>query len=403
MAKFLYRALDRAGGAHQGELDAIGPDDVLIELERRGWTALKIAPPPSIDWRRLSAPLVRRSIRARDVLDLTQELAALLKAGLTIDRALAVTASLTEKPAVKALVDRLLEAVREGRSFADALQGEPEIPPYYPSMVRAGELGGALPEVMSRIGAFMNRARELTERVQSALIYPAILLGMIGFTLLLVLFVVLPRFERLFVEAGATLPLPTRMVLGLGHAVSDYGAWVGMIVAGLVLIAARQWQHERVRLAVHRRILHVRLVGPLIQRLDTARFLRTLATLIANGATLPAAIRVAKGTIGNLALVEATDQLLKRLREGESLADRMTQAKLYPRIAVQLARVGEETGRLEPMLGEAADILDREAQQTLERGLAVFVPAVTIMMGLLVAALIASVLVGILSLNDLAF
>ena len=403
MARFTFRAVDRAGGVQAGELEAPSTSDVLSELERRGWTALKVQLARSWSLQRSIGWGRARRLRFRELVDLTQELAALLRAGLTIDRALAITLSLTERVTVRALLARLLERVREGRAFADALAVEKGLPAYYASMVRAGELGGALPEVMARTGAFMARAQDLKERVMSALIYPAILLAMIGLTLLMVLFVVLPRFERLFAEAGATLPLPTRIVLALGHGVRDYGVWVALALAAALLYGQYRWRDVAVRRRVHGWMLRVRVIGPILRKVDTARFLRTLSTLLTNGATLPAGIRVASGTLSNLALLEATEQVLKRLREGESLADRLAQARMYPRIAVQLARVGEETGRLDSMLGEAADILDREAQQSLERGLALLVPAVTIAMGLLVAGLISSVLVGILSLNDLAY
>ena len=403
MPAFQFRAVDRTGRMHSGQLDAVSASAVSDELERRGWTALRVAAPNAtlgiLAWR---SP-TRGRVRLRDLADLTQELAALLRAGLTIDRALSITQSLSERPAVKALLVRLLEQVREGRSLADALVREPGLPPYYASMVRAGELGGALPDVMTRTGAFIARAQELRERVLSALIYPIILLTMIGVTLVTVLFVVLPRFERLFAEAGATLPWPTRVVLGLGHLVRDEGLLVLAVLAVVIVILAYQWRRPEVKRWMHGRLLRVRVIGPVVQQLDTARFLRTLATLLSNGLTLPSGIRVAAGTLSNLALRDATDQLVRRLREGESLADRLAQAGVYPRIAVQLARVGQETGRLESMLAEAADILDREAQQSLERGLALLVPTVTIAMGLLVAGLIGSVLIGILSLNDLAY
>lgn len=403
MPAFSYRAMDREGKLHSGQLDAPSATAVVDEIERRGWIALRVVATTArealISWR---YPLNRR-IAFAELVDLTQELAALLRAGLTIDRALAITQTLTERSAVRNLLGRLLDQVREGRTLADSLEREPSLPPYYASMVRAGETGGALPEVMTRTGAFMARSQDLRERVLSALIYPAILLSMIGLTLTVVLLIVLPRFERLFTEAGATLPLATRVVLSIGHFVRDDGMYTLLLVAFGVVALGYRWQIPAFRRWAHGRLLRVRVLGPVVQQVQTARFLRTLGTLLSNGLTLPSGIRIASGTLSNLALRDATEVLLQRLREGESLADRMDQAGVYPRIAVQLARVGQETGRLEAMLAEAADILDRDAQQSLERGLALLVPAVTIVMGLLVAGLIGSVLVGILSLNDLAY
>jgi general secretion pathway protein F len=343
-----------------------------------------------------------RRLTAPDLLAITQQLSALLKAGLTIDRALATTLTLTSRPYARGALERVLHQIREGSTFAEALERESGVPELYLSMIRSGEVSGALPDVMLRLEELLQRTQQVKSRIQSALIYPAILLLMIAVTFTVVVFVVLPRFESLFAEAGTQLPLPTRLVLALGHGMSHFGLYLlaACICVGVALFNALQ--RPQVRLAIHRHFLTGRWTLGLVGKLETARFLRTLATLLANGVSLPSGIRVARGTMHNQALRAAADELHRRLREGESLAERLSQAKLFPQIAIQLARVGEETGRLEPMLYEAADILDRDAQRTLERLLVLLVPLVTIVMGLLVAGLVASVLVGILSLNDLA-
>jgi general secretion pathway protein F len=402
MARFSYRAVDATGASQLGVLEAASPADVAASLERRGWTALSVVPRRAWDLAWLRQPLGREKLSASDLLGITQQISALLKAGLTIDRALATVQALTSRARVRPLLGRVLLRIREGATFGDALAQEQGAPEYYISMVRSGEIGGALPDVMSRLEEFLARTHQFRARIQSALIYPAILLLMIAVTFLVVVFVVLPRFERLFAEAGAQLPLPTRIVMGLGHFVSSYGLVLSLSVASVGVLAVHAYRRPAVRLAGHRRLVSSRWTLGLIANIETARFLRTLATLLANGVSLPAAIRVARGTLSNEALRTATDELLKRLREGESLADRLARARLFPQIAIQLARVGEETGRLEPMLTQAAEILERDAQRTLERLLVLLVPAVTILMGLLVAALVASVLVGVLSLNDLA-
>jgi len=403
MPRFAYRAVDALGAVRRGALEAPSPSDVAANLAQQGWTALEVVGKRSwfagAWYRRLTH---RKTLSDKDLLDLTQQLAALLKAGLTIDRALSTTVDLFPRPQVRALLARVLSSVREGNTFADALAQYAEPPEHYISMVRSGEIGGALPDVMVRMEDFLARSAQFKSRVHSALIYPVILLGMISCTFLIVIFVVLPRFERLFAEAGTQLPLPTRLVIALGHLVADYG--VLLVVVMLATVGGIQYalKQPAIRLKVHEYLLTARWTLGLIASIESARFLRTLATLISNGVALPAAMRIARGSLSNDALRAATADVLKRLREGESLAVRLAHTRLFPQIAIRLVQVGEETGRLGPMMADAAEILERDAQRLLERLLAILVPLITILMGALVAGLVASVLVGILSLNDLA-
>lgn len=401
MSRFTYRAVDTAGVIQTGAIDASSTEDVANSLEQKGWTALRITASAGWDIRRLSLRR-KRKLGAADLLAITQQTAALLRAGLTIDRALSITLNLTSRAHVQQPLRRILEEVRHGATFADALAKEGGVPELYVSMVRSGEASGALPEVMVRLEEFLGQSQQIKARIRSALIYPAILLVMMTFTFLIVVFVVLPRFERLFAEAGTQLPLPTRIVMALGHVVSDYGLLFILGAGAVGVLLAKAVRRPAVRIAIHRRLIMARWTLGLPASIETSRFLRTLATLLANGLALPVATRIARGTLSNEALRASVEDLLRRLREGESLADRLAQAGIFPQIAVQLARVGEETGQLETMLIEAAEILQRDAQRTLERLLVLLVPVITIAMGLLVAGLVASVLVGVLSLNDLA-
>jgi general secretion pathway protein F len=226
---------------------------------------------------------------------------------------------------------------------------------------------------------------------------------MIGVTVILVLTVVLPRFKSLFAESQASLPWITRAVLALGDFINDYGLYCAFLVVLLVLVVVKIWRDPARAEEMDRRLLQSRWTFGLIAKAQTARYLRTLGTLARSGVPLPDATQVALGMLHNRALAAAGRAVHTGLRQGASFSALLHRAALFPPAAVQLARVGEETGRLEDLLIEAADTLDREAQGTLDRLLSVFVPLTTIVMGALVAGLIASILVGILSLNDLAY
>ena len=334
---------------------------------------------------------------------MTLQLATLLRAGLNLDRALAIVRRLVDRPALRALLERLLEKLRAGSSFAGALQQERDVPPHYVSMVRAGEVSGALADSLTRLGQFLGRSQEIRARIRSALVYPAILAATVTATLIVVVAVVLPRFQSLFAASEAPLPLATRIVLALGSGVADYG-WVILLI--IVAAGAVAWVRLREgagRLKLDAFLLRTRWTFGLPQHLEAARYLRTASTLCTGGLPLPTALRIAQEGITNRAFKEAATPLLAGIKEGQALSPLLDQVKVYPKLAVQLARVGEETGRLPEMLQQAADMLDSEAQSTIERLLTLMVPVITLAMGGLVALLIGSVLVGILSVNDLAF
>ncbi len=294
--------------------------------------------------------------------------------------------------------------MRAGSTFADALDAHGRhLPGFYVTMTRAAEVGGSLAEGLERLGAFIQRGAEVRERIVSSLLYPSILLGMILLTLVLLLTVVLPKFKALFAGSDVDLPWPTAAVLALGDAAKAFGLPVVIFIALLIIAFSIAWRGPRWGLPIERYLLRARWTFGLATNIQTSRYLRTIGALVRNGVPLPDATRIARGVMNNRALLAAADTVHEHLKQGEALSDLLDRAHLFPKTAVQLARVGEETGRMHELLTEAADTLDREAQRRLDRLLALLVPSVTIAMGALVAALIGSVLVGILSLNDLAF
>jgi general secretion pathway protein F len=402
---FSYKAIDRAGELKSGTLEASSQTAAVTELTGRDMTPVDVRVTGDRIPAWLSQPFQFRSrLSTRDVVSLTRGIASLLKAGLVLDRALHIMGTTSERRNIRDLCLDLERRVRAGSSFGNALSDHVRLfPAYYVVMARAGELGGSLPEGLERLGSFVERAAAIRERIVSALIYPAMLAGMIVLTIILVLTVVLPKFKSLFEESQAHLPWATRTVLAVGDFVSAYG-WlcsVGLVV--VVITSCRVWRNPVHGLLLSLWLLRAPWAFGLVAKTETSRFLRTIGTLARSGVPLPQATGVSLGMIQNRALLTAARDVHTRLKEGHDFSVLLDRAHIFPKVAVQLARVGEETGRLEDLLVEAADTLDREAQGTIDRLLSVLVPGITILMGAIVAALIASVLVGILSLNDLAF
>jgi general secretion pathway protein F len=404
VARFHYTALSTAGDLIAGELD--GPDAaaVLARLHDQALLPISAEEKPR-ERTRLRAPGLAGANRlpARELALFSQQLARLLKASLPLDRSLAILAALVADGRARRAVGRTLDLVRDGAGLAEAMAAQADaFPRDYVAMIRAGEAGGALQQVLARVAEFLARSEAIRQKVTSALIYPAVLVAVAALSVGLVLTVVLPQFEPVFREAGARLPLNTRVVMAAGDVLRD-DWW--MVLTGAA-IAAAAWQRLMRRSGMARRrdriLLRLPVAGALIAKLELARFSRTLATLLLNGVAAPRALALCAETIGNRVLAEAIETVAARFKEGGGLSGPLQRTGRFPGVFIEFVQIGEETGRLEEMLQEIADLYDQEAQRTLDRLLTLLVPAITIAMGAVIAFIIAAVLSAMISINDLA-
>jgi general secretion pathway protein F len=402
---FRYEAMTAAGGLVIGEMEGASSTAIIGQLQDSGYLP--------IDAREIDTKHVRRwlhleffterRLSPRELGVATQELATLLKAGLPLDRALDMLVELSESKRLRTLFAAVLERVRDGASLADAVGAQGNtFPPIFVNMIRAGELGGALEVTLARLADYLAKAHAARESVRSALVYPMILLIVAGLSLVLVLTVVLPQFKPLFAEAGVSLPLSTRIVMAVGDAVQRLWWMAGIVMVAAILAFRHALKLPAFAMRWDGLLLRVPLVRSLLGKAATARFSRTLGTLGVNGVPLPTALALSRATLGNRVMTAAVEEVAARLKEGAGLSGPLTQCARFPRLAVQLMRVGEETGRLNEMLLNVADVYDQEVQRTTERLLALLTPALTIVLGMTIAGIIASVLVALLSVNDLA-
>ncbi len=340
-------------------------------------------------------------IAQRDITIATRELATLLKAGLPLDRALRVLIDVADVPAVRDMHARILERVQGGASLADSIVDEGRsFPSFYAGMVRAGEAGGSLHEVLVRLADFMERIQSLRESVRSALIYPAILMIMAVLTVIVMFGLVLPQFRPLFADMGDALPLLTRIFLVVGDAVQEWW-WAGALVIALaVLLFRRALKDSAFRLRWDGWKLGIPLAGDLLRKIETARFAHTMAMLLHGGQPLLDALGIVRDVVGNSALRQALTEVSGRLRQGQGLATPLAECGLFPSLAIHLIRVGEEGGQLEAMLEQLASIYDREVQEATKRLMALLVPLLTVGLGVVIAIIIISVLGAFLSVNE---
>lgn len=406
MARFAYKAVDRDGAVLEGVREALSPDAVIADLQGQGLIPIRVAP----DGLGLASWLGRRSGGAKqpgqkDVAMFSRELATLLSAGLPLDKALGVLVNLAgaEKP-LGLLAARVLEKVKGGAQFSQALEAQEGVfSRFYLNLVRAGELGGALDVTLERLSEHLERSKDLRDTVATALIYPLLLLIVSVASLMVLLVFVVPQFQEMFASAERELPLATRIVIAVAEGLRDYG-WLGalLLIAGGLWLRWRLKGEER-RLRFDRRALHWPIVGLLWQMLETANLARTLATLLGNGVPLLHALSVARETLGNRAMSEAVGVAVQQIRQGGVMTGALIESALFPDMAVQMIRLGEESGRLGEMLERVATTYDREARVTIQRALALLEPALIVGLGIMIAGIIISILMAILSVNDLAF
>jgi general secretion pathway protein F len=334
----------------------------------------------------------------------TREIATLLDAGVELERALGIVVELSGRPAIQALFQNILEEVRGGAALSDALEKRANrFPPSYVSMVRAGEIGGALPVVFGRLATYLESAHASRENLRSALIYPILLLVMAILSVAVMVSVVLPQFQPLFASAGKDLPLLTQIMLSASDAVEQYGLIALVLaVAGGALFRQRL-RNPAFRLIWHRRLLSTPLMGALLLKLDIARFARTLGTLMQNGVATLAAFAIVRETMSNTHLARGLDRAAERIQSGATISDALVAVPRFPKLAAHLIRIGEETGQLEKMLIQLALIYEDDARRSVQRLLAILLPGLTAIIGLFIAAIIASIFLAIVSVNQLAF
>ncbi len=269
-------------------------------------------------------------------------------------------------------------------------------------MIRAGEIGGALQAVLARVAEFLVRSEAMRQTIASALIYPAVLAVVAALSITLVLTVVLPQFAPVFREAGASLPVSTQIIMFLGEGLSDYWWVLLLATAGAVIGGHLLMQRPGMAMRRDRLVLALPVMRGLVGKFEIGRFSRTLGVLLANGVPAPRALALCGGIVGNRVIAAAVETVSTQFKEGQGLSTALFRTGHFPSLCIQLIRIGEETGRLEEMLQEVADIYDQEVQRALERLLALLVPTITIVMGGAIALIIAAVMMAMISINNLA-
>ena len=415
MPLFQYKAVSPAGEVQEGVLDAISRDGVIAHLKTLGLIPIRAAEvgaqtatTPAAMTASASAggkPLfTSRQIGQDELAIVTRELATLLKAGLPLDRSLEILINLAERERMRELLSAIRNEVRGGSSLSKALDVHRTVfSRFYINMVKAGEAGGALGGVLLRLADYMERAKELRDTVVSSLIYPVILLGGALVSILLILLIVVPQFKQIFLQSGAAVSSATAALFAVSLFLRDNWQVIIAVALATVWLLSRSFQQPASKARWDRRMLGWGIIGRLIGRIEMARFARSLATLLENGVPLLSSMFILKETINNAVFRDALEFVARELKEGRGFAKPMLETNVFPKLAVQMISVGEETGKLSEMLYQVADVYDREVATLIKRALALMQPILIIFLALFIAGIMFLLLDPMLGMMDIKF
>jgi len=405
MPQFRYVAVEASSETIEGRMEAPSKSAVIERLHAAGHVPIRVheVSVGSLTAVDLGDLFRRRALPRRSLALITGQLATLLQAGLALDEALTIVEELMERPRERACIRGLHDKISGGATLADAMAAESSaFPDFCVSMVRAGEAGGSLDAVLARLAEYLERSRAAREHIKSALVYPAIVAVICIGSIAVLLGFVVPRFRPLFDQAGTALPASASALLAASDFFADYW-WVALLaLAAAAAIAYRQFRNLAARKAWQRFALRLPLVGPLISKFEIVQLSRTLGTLLKNGVSLLNALAITRETTRNVVFGEAIALVAERAQTGKGLAEPMRASGVFPALVVHLMRVGEESGRQDEMLFKLAEIYEGELRQSTDRLLALIGPALTIVMGAIVAGVIGSILTAVLSIYDLA-
>jgi type IV pilus assembly protein PilC len=387
MPKFVWEGKTRAGGNLSGELEAPNEAFVLAQLRRQQIVPVKVKPKAKDLGFKL--PGFRAGVSQKELAIFTRQFATMIDAGLPLVQCLDILGMQQENQAFKTVILKVKEDVESGSTFADALGKHPKVfDELFVNLVAAGEVGGILDTILSRLAAHIEKAMKLAKKIKGAMVYPSTIVAVAVIVTVVLLLYVIPIFGKMFQDFGQALPAPTQFVLGLSDFTRKY--FLLVLVAVGALFAALRWYRstEGGRRSTDALLLKLPVVGSLLQRIAVARFSRTLGTMVSSGVPILESMDIVAKSAGNKVIEEAVVKARMSISEGKTIADPLSEAKVFPVMVTQMVAVGEATGALDTMLNKIADFYDDEVDSAVEALTALLEPMLMIFLGVVIGGLV---------------
>lgn len=404
MPRYQFEAITNTGTTVSNTLEADSRADLIAQLQQMGYWATNIVEEGEVletQAKRLFS-IGSRKIKPADVEFFTYQLAALINAHVALPRAIEVTLEQISNPEFHKIISDVKQNVEQGATFNDALNQHPKVfSDLYVNMVKAGETGGVLGEVLERLAEFAERQRLLKNQVISALFYPAILFSLMIFSVTVLMIFVIPKFTTMFEDLGGDLPLPTRILIGISDGLSTYW-WLGLLIIVPIGILLRNYlRTESGQLQFDKLKLKLPLLGSIFSTFAIVRFTRTMATLLENGVRMLPALQVVKDTIGNKVYSNIVAEAEKEVEQGSTLSRELEKTTDFPTLVTHMIAVGEESGEPVTMLKKLSEYFDMEIRKNLERVTGSIGPLVILFMGLLIGFIAVAMILPIFEANKL--
>ncbi len=398
MPKYSYTARNEEGLEKKGEI-LVSSKKELAHILREQGLLLTFA---EAEEKKSKFKIFSEKISTVEKIMLTRNLFLMIKAGLSIVRALDILAKQTNKNGFRRIITDIKKKIEKGSMFADSLGAYPKIfSPFYISMIRMGEMSGQLEKVLNELATQMKKDRELIVKVRGALMYPiVVLLTMVGVGVLMVIFV-LPQLTAIFTDFDVELPLTTRMLIGLSHFIQVYGIFAGIGAGALIMGIFFLSRTSGGKKITHAFNVKMFILGPIIRKINIARFARNMSTLLRSGIPITKAFQITRDVLGNIYYKKVMKEAIDKVKKGIKIVDILEKEKnLFPPLVTQMIMVGEETGSLDEILNEIADFYEKEVTETMNNLSSILEPVLMVILGLVVGVVAVSVISPIYSLME---
>ncbi|MDI6447941.1 type II secretion system F family protein [Anaerobaca lacustris] len=415
MSQFSYKAVDRAGAHVAGSVEASDRRSAVAVLAQRGHFVTDLMQQAhrgqqageetslAQSWPAL-ASLGGGRVAGKDILAMTTQLSTAVRAGLPLLNCLELLRKQQRKSATKRLFDHLVQAVNSGQSLSEAMAEHPNVfGPLYLSMIRVGETGGILEQTSAQLASILSREEKIKTNMKNASAYPIFVMAMGLISAVVIVTWILPGILSTVDAGAAAMPLPTRVLMGISDFLralgTSVGGWIVLGALAVGIYGARRWVKTAGRLEWDAFKLRIPVLGSVLRTIAVGRFARTLGALTQGGVTILEALAVVRDTLGNEMLARRIDEVAEKVKRGESLATPLEESECFPPLLVQVVAIGEQTGKLDELLLNAADTFDTDADAAISRFMAVFPAALILILALLIGFIIAAALLPIMMMS----
>ena len=384
---FKYSVRDKTGKVVNGRLEGESRDAVATKLRQMGYIILELDEDRLAQLNKIQ---FGTSVKVKDITIFARQFATMINAGLSLTKCLSILGSQSDSKELREIITQLGRDVESGQSLSEAMAKHAKVfPPLFVNMIRAGETGGVLDEVLLRVADHFEQEAQLKGRIKSAMTYPISMLALVMLVLVAMMIFVVPTFQKMFSDMGGTLPLPTQILVNLSDGARSWPGLVFVIVVAVVTFIFRWWiSTESGRFIWDGIKLRMPVVGPLVRKQALARFTRTFGTLVSAGVPILSALDIVSDTAGNEVVARSVKKVRAAIKEGETIAKPLGENPVFPSMVVQMIAVGEETGALDTMLNKIADFYDEEVSAAVDALTSIIEPIMMATLGVIVGGMV---------------